>query len=136
MNWKLFGKIHAGLYRATGGRFGAKMGPIDVALVTTVGRKSGQARTVPIACYPYKDSIAVSASNSGMERHPTWFLNMQANPEVSVQFGRDSFRAVAEIVADEEREALWETIMDINDHQREYREQTERKIPLVWLRKL
>ncbi len=136
MNWKLFGKVHGWLYRISGGRFGARMGWIDVALVTTTGRKSGEARTVPIACYPYKDSIAVSASNSGMASHPAWFLNMQANPEVSVQLGQEKYSAVAEVVPDDEREALWKIVTEINSHQQDYLEQTDRKIPLVWLRRV
>ena len=136
MDWKYFGKVHSLLYRLSGGRFGARMGWIDVALVEVVGRKSGKLRTVPIACYPYRDSVVVSASNSGLERHPAWYLNMQANPEVTVQLGKERFAAVAEDVPDEEREALWEKIVEINKHQGEYLSNTTRKIPLVYLRRL
>jgi deazaflavin-dependent oxidoreductase (nitroreductase family) len=136
VDWKYFGKLHSLLYRLSGGRFGARMGWIDVALVEVVGRKSGKLRTVPIACYPHRDSVVVSASNSGMERHPAWYLNMQANPDVTVQLGRERFAAVAEEVPDEEREALWEKIVKINKHQGEYLSNTERRIPLVYLRPL
>ena len=135
MNWKYFGKIHEKLYRLSGGRLGARMGWIDVALVETVGRKSGKRRTAPIACYPYRDSIVVSASNSGSERHPAWYLNMKADPNVTVQLGREKFRAVAEEVPEEEREALWQKIVEINHHQGEYLASTERRIPLVWLKR-
>ena len=136
LNWKHFGKAHAFLYQISGGRLGAQMGKIDVALVETIGRKSGQARRVPIACYPYRDSIVVSASNSGKESHPAWYLNMQANPEVSVQLGRERYRAVAENVPDDERPALWEKIVQINRRQGTYLERAGRKIPLVWLRRV
>ncbi len=136
MDWKYFGKVHSLLYRLSGGRLGARMGWIDVALVEVVGRKSGKLRTVPIACYPHRDSVVVSASNSGMERHPAWYLNMQANPEVMVQLGRERFAAVAEEVPEEEREALWEKIVKINKHQGEYLSNTERRIPLVYLRRV
>mgnify|MGYP001814739736 CR=1 FL=1 len=135
-NWKYFGKVHGLLYRLSGGRFGDRMGWIKVALVETVGRKSGKLRTAPIACYPYRDSVVVSASNSGQESHPAWYLNMRANPEVSVQLGRERYRAVAKEVPDEEREALWKTIVDINKHQGEYLAKVERKIPLVWFRRV
>ena len=135
-NWKYFGRVHGLLYRMSGGRFGDRMGWIKVALVETVGRKSGKRRTAPIACYPYRDSVVVSASNSGQESHPAWYLNMQANPEVSVQLGRERYRAVAEEVPDEEREALWKTIVEMNKHQGEYLAKVERKIPLVWFRRV
>jgi deazaflavin-dependent oxidoreductase (nitroreductase family) len=135
LNWKHFGKVHELIYRLTGGRIGARMGWIDVALVETVGRRSGQPRCVPIACYPYRDSIVVSASNSGKESHPAWYLNMQANPAVTVQLRRESYKAIAEDVADEERDALWATIVQLNKHQGEYLEKAARNIPLVWLRR-
>ncbi|MEM1154857.1 MAG: nitroreductase family deazaflavin-dependent oxidoreductase [Pseudomonadota bacterium] len=136
MNWKYFGRAHKWLYRISGGRYGAKMGWIDVALVTTIGRKSGKVRTVPIACYPYRDSVAVSASNSGMETHPAWYLNMKAEPRVTVQLGKEQFPAIAEEVPMEERDSLWQTVIKINKHQGEYRESVTREIPLVWFRRL
>lgn len=136
MNWKYFGKLHSLVYRLTGGRFGARMGWIDVALVETIGRKSGKRRTVPIACYPYRDSVAVSASNSGMETHPAWYLNMRANPHVRVQLGEERFDALAEEVPEEEREALWQEVVRINRHQEEYLASTQRRIPLVWFRRV
>ncbi len=133
--WKHFGRAHRWLYRVSKGRLGARMGQIDVALVETIGRKTGQPRCVPIACYPYRDSIVVSASNSGKESHPVWYLNMRANPAVGVQMGRDCYRAVAVEVPEEEREALWKDIIRINKHQAAYLEKAQRKIPLVWLRR-
>tara|TARA_R110001592_G_scaffold363395_1_gene687501 strand:+ start:13058 stop:13480 length:423 start_codon:yes stop_codon:yes gene_type:complete len=136
MNWKYFGKIHKLLYKLSGGKYGARMGWIDVVLVAAIGRKSGRVRTVPIACYPYRDSVAVSASNSGMENHPAWYLNMQANPRVSVQLGTEKFEAMAEDVPDEDREVLWESVVKINKHQGEYLAAVQREIPLVWFRRL
>lgn len=136
MNWKYFGRVHKLLYRLSGGRYGARMGWIDVALVEATGRKSGKKRVVPIACYPYRDSVAVSASNSGMETHPAWYLNMQANPRVSVQLGQERFEAIAEDVPAQEREALWATVVKINKHQGEYLAQVQREIPLVWFRRV
>jgi deazaflavin-dependent oxidoreductase (nitroreductase family) len=136
INWKYFGRVHKLLYKLSGGRLGARMGWIDVALVTTTGRKTGKRRTVPIACYPYRDSVAVSASNSGMESHPAWYLNMRGNPRVTVQLGSETFEAIAEEVPDAEREALWETVVKINKHQGEYLAMVQREIPLVWFRRL
>jgi deazaflavin-dependent oxidoreductase (nitroreductase family) len=135
MNWKYFGKVHKVLYQLSGGRLGARMGWIDVALVETTGRKSGKQRVSPLACYPYKDSIVVSASNSGLENHPAWYLNMQADPNVTVRLGRDQYKAVAEEVPEEEREALWRKIVELNSHQQDYLDNTDRRIPLVWLRR-
>ena len=134
--WNYFGVAHKIVYKASGGRIGARMGWIDVALVETTGRKTGKKRTIPIACYPHKDSIAVSASNSGSNKHPAWYLNMMANPSVAVRFGTEQFKAHAEVVPDGERDALWQQIVNKKKHQGEYLEKTQRKSPLVWLRRV
>ncbi|MBT4521311.1 MAG: nitroreductase family deazaflavin-dependent oxidoreductase [Halieaceae bacterium] len=134
--WNYFGVVHKAVYKLSDGRMGARMGWIDVALVETTGRKTGKKRTIPIACYPHKDSIAVSASNSGSDRHPAWYLNMMANPSVSVRLGKERFSAHAEVVPDAERVALWQQIVDNNKHQGEYLQRTSRKIPLVWLKRV
>ena len=134
--WNYFGVAHKAVYKLSGGRMGARMGWIDVALVETTGRKTGKKRTIPIACYPYKESVAVSASNSGSDKHPAWYLNMVANPAVSVRLGQETFSAQAVVVSDEEREELWRQIVDNNKHQGEYLEKTTRKIPLVWLKRV
>ena len=112
------------------------MGWIDVVLVETIGRKTGKKRTVPIACYSYKDSVVVSASNSGSDKNPAWYLNMMAHPDVAVRLGKEQFKAFAELVPDEEREDLWKQIVSNNKHQGEYLNKTDRKIPLVWLRRV
>jgi deazaflavin-dependent oxidoreductase (nitroreductase family) len=134
--WNYFGVAHKFVYKLSGGRMGARMGWIKVVLVETTGRKSGKKRTIPIACYPFKDSVAVSASNSGSDKHPAWYLNMMANPAVLVRQGRKQFEAQAVLVPDDEREALWQEIVDNNKHQGEYLEKTTRKIPLVWLKRV
>lgn len=135
MNWKYFGKFHGLLYRLSGGRIGAHMGSIDVVLLETVGRKTGKMRTTPLACYPYRDSVVISASNSGLESHPAWYHNLQAKPECRARLGREYFDAVAVELTPEEGEDLLPTIFAINPHQKEYREATSRHIPLVWLRR-
>ncbi len=134
MNWKYFAIAHRAVYRLSGGRIGARMGKLESVLVETVGRRSGKPRTVPIICYPYRDSVVVSASNSGRETHPNWYLNMRSNPRVKVQRGREHFEAEAEDVPESEREALWREITAVNPHQQQYRACTDREIPLVYLK--
>ena len=135
MNWKFFGKAHGWLYRVSGGRLGAKIGRIRVVMLETTGRKSGLTRVAPIACYPYKDSVVVSASNSGLENHPAWFLNLRANPQCKAQLGTEHFEAEAVELSVEECDAVLPSIFEINPHQREYREKTDKHIPLVWLKR-
>ena len=103
--------------------------------LTTTGRKSGQPRSVMLTSPVQEgDNLVIVASKGGEPEHPAWYLNMQANPRVRVQLGREHFDAVAVEVQDEEREALWQEIVEINHHQGEYLAETSRRIPLVWLR--
>jgi deazaflavin-dependent oxidoreductase (nitroreductase family) len=134
-NWKWFGRAHVALYKATNGKVGAKLGGIDVVLIHTVGRKSGHIRSVPIACYPYKDSVLVVASNNGQARNPLWWLNLKSHPEVEVQLGKEQFTVLAEELLGEEREAVWPGIIKINPRQKHYAKITERLLPVVYLKR-
>ena len=95
----------------------------------------GLTRTTPIACYPYRGSIAISASNNGLDRHPLWYLNLLANPEVNVQFKSETYRATAVEITGDERDALWQKVIELNPKQAEHQDKTGRTIPLVWLQR-
>ena len=133
-NWNWFGKLHSQLIRLTGGRVGARMAGIDMVLIETIGRKSGKKRPVPIACYPYRDSVVVVASNNGQDQHPLWWLNLQAQPEVFVQLGAKRYQVCAEELAGDERSAILPDIYRINPRQQSYVSMTERVLPVVYLK--
>ena len=135
-DWKVFSKVHSKLFKLSGGRIGAKMAGIDMAIINTVGRKSGQVRPAPAACYPYKDSVVVVASNNGGEKDPIWWLNLKTQPRVSVQLGKEQFDIEAEELHSDEREAIWSEIIKINPRQKKYAEITERVLPVIYLRKV
>lgn len=134
-NWQWFGKIHTAVYKATGGRLGARLGGIDIVLVDTIGKKTGLVRTVPIACYPYNDSVVVVGSNNGQDKDPLWWLNLKAHPEVRVYFGRECFTAIARELHGTEREKIWPAIVRINPRQKHYAAITSRILPVVHLKR-
>src|SRR5215472_3386024 len=74
--WKRTGKVHAALYRMTGGRIGHSAGGVRNLLLTTVGRRSGESRTVPLTYMADGESYVLVASNGGSDRHPAWWLNL------------------------------------------------------------
>ncbi len=134
-NWKWFGKVHIALYKSSGGRLGARLGGIDIALIDTIGRKSGQIRPVVLACYPYKEGVVVVGSNNGQPNDPVWWLNLQKVPEVNVCVGTHSFAAIAQELVGDEREAFWPTITRINPRQKQYAKMTSRILPVIYLKK-
>jgi deazaflavin-dependent oxidoreductase (nitroreductase family) len=78
-----------------GGRIGGKMFGAPVLLLTTTGRRSGRSWTVPLLYQPDDDRWVIIASNGGNAKHPAWWLNLQAQPDASVQIGRQTYPVTA-----------------------------------------
>src|ERR1700716_4166481 len=76
-------------------------------LLTTTGAKSGQSRTSPMMYVKDGDRLLVIASNIGAPKHPAWYHNLVAHPDVTVEVGADRFDATAVVTGGEERERLW-----------------------------
>ena len=126
-------KAHIWLYRVSGGKRGAKLGAMQVLLLTTRGRKSGAQRTVPIVPHIEGDQIYVIASMGGQPQHPGWFFNLEANPQVDVQLGPDHYRARAEVLTPEQRADVWPRITAKMPNFGAYQKKTSRVIPVVRL---
>jgi deazaflavin-dependent oxidoreductase (nitroreductase family) len=131
---KLFVKGHVWLYKSSGGRRGITMRGRKLILLTTVGNKSGQPRTVPVVPFLDGDDIFVIASMGGAPIHPAWYLNLCKNPEVGVQLGPEKWRALAVPVKEgEERDRIWKRITEQMPDFGKYQEKTSRVIPVVRL---
>ena len=128
-------RIHRGVYRSTGGRVGARLNGLDMVLLTTTGRKSGQPRTLPLACLRDGEDWIVVASNGGQDFHPAWWLNLQANPRAQAQLGRETRSVVAHEAIDDDRARLWPLLKQQNSAYPKYEKKTDRLIPVVVLRK-
>ena len=102
-------------------------------LLTTTGRRSGAARTTPLLFLRDGDRIAVVASYGGRPAHPAWYLNLQADPAVEVQVGRERFAATALTASPEERERLWPRLIEMYGSYATYERRTSREIPVVLL---
>jgi deazaflavin-dependent oxidoreductase (nitroreductase family) len=76
----------------------------------------------------------VVASKGGAPAHPSWYLNLQANPDVQVQVKADKFKALAYTAGPEERPALWKKMVEIYGPYAQYQTKTERQIPVVVLK--
>ena len=132
--WKHIGRLHTWLYRTTGGRVGHRAGHITNLLLTTTGRKSGEARTVTVTYLPDGDDYILVASNGGSDRHPIWWLNLQKNRRAQVQIGKRVFTAEAVEADGTDRTRLWAKLKPYNPFYRQYEQITDRRIPVVILR--
>ncbi len=92
---------------------GGGKGMIATLLLSTTGRKSGETLTIPLIFGENDDAYVVIASKGGAPRHPAWYHNLMADPNVSVQVKADRFEARARIAEGEERERLWSMMNEI-----------------------
>ncbi len=96
------------IYRVSGGRIMGRIpGGAPILLLTTTGRKSGKPRTAALLYLEDGERLAIVGSQGGMAKHPLWVLNLQANPEVEVQVGREQRKMLARIATSEEKATLW-----------------------------
>jgi deazaflavin-dependent oxidoreductase (nitroreductase family) len=124
---------HARRYVESGGKDGHIWEGVTTLLLTTTGRRSGQARTTPLIYGRDGDRYMVVASRGGAPQHPAWYENLAARPEVTVQVMADRFKARARTASAAERPALWKTMAAIWPPYDEYQAKTSRTIPVVIL---
>jgi deazaflavin-dependent oxidoreductase (nitroreductase family) len=127
----LLGDEHVRVYRETDGETGYLWNGVPTLLLTTKGRKSGAARTIPIIFTRYGESFVVIASKGGSPTHPKWYLNILDDPHVQVQVKADRYEAVARTADSPEREAIWAECVKTWPNYDIYQSRTERKIPVV-----
>jgi deazaflavin-dependent oxidoreductase (nitroreductase family) len=98
------------VFRLTRGRhtFASLATGLPIAMLTTVGARSGVARTVPVLGLPTPDGLAVIASNYGQRRHPAWYHNLRANPEGEVTVDGATWRFRAVEAQDDRRDRIWQ----------------------------
>jgi deazaflavin-dependent oxidoreductase (nitroreductase family) len=136
IKWMSRGNV--ALYRATGGRLGGKwrVGSafpwgIPVCLLTTTGRKTGQLRTAPLLFLEDDGKVLLVASQGGLPKHPLWFRNIVANPEVTVQIRSDIRQLKARVATDAERAQFWPKLTAMYPDFDNYQSWTDRVIPVV-----
>lgn len=130
---RLLSRANVWLYLKTGGRLGSRLAGAPVLLLTSTGRQSGKPRTTPLLYLDLGESFAVVASFGGSPKHPAWFLNLRANPDVDVQVGNEHRERRARIATDDEREQLWPRLVTMYPAYASYQEKTARRIPVVLL---
>lgn len=122
---------HVFLYRLTGGK--AQIAKYPTMLLTTVGRKTGKLRTVPLIYIADGGRFIVAAAYAGSARNPTWWLNLQHHKEALVHVKRTAARVRAEPASSEERARYWRALVAMYPYFTEYQARTQREIPIIVL---
>ncbi len=120
-------------FRANRGKPDGPFAASALLLLTTIGAKSGRARTTPLLSIPDGDRLVVLASNYGAPTHPDWYHNLLVHPDVTVEVGADIYRATAVTLVGSEREETWARVMARYPSFAALQTTTPRQIPLVAL---
>ena len=129
---KWMSRINTFFYRRGGGEgLGSTFQKIPVALLTTTGRKSGEPRVSPLYFLRDGNRVIVAASKGGAAKNPQWYLNLKANPKVSVQIKKEVLNLTAHDASDEERAHYWPELVKMYPTYEDYQAWTDRTIPIV-----
>ena len=118
------------------GKPGATLMGMDVLVLHTIGRRSGQPRQTPVARFPGPgDTWHVVASAGGSARNPDWYYNLLANPEATVEVGGETIPVHAQVATGAERRRLFDQQAALMPFFADYERTTPREIPVVVLTK-
>ena len=121
------------LYEGSGGTDGLTLRDtgLPVIIVTNRGRKTGAIRKTPLMRAVDGDSYILVASQGGAPKHPLWYHNIRAEPNVEIRDGTEFYSMrVREVVDPVERRRLWDIAVEAYPPYQDYQEKTDRVIPV------
>jgi|TARA_B110000196_G_scaffold251843_1_gene221363 deazaflavin-dependent oxidoreductase (nitroreductase family) len=127
---KPFSKLNSVVYKLSAGRIMGKFQGRPVMLVTMTGAKSGKTRTIPLMYVPYKEGVIVVGSQGGAPKSPVWVKNLEADPNVTVQYMGRRMSLRARKVDDVEKAAVWPVCVEHYHEYDDYQARTDRNIPV------
>jgi deazaflavin-dependent oxidoreductase (nitroreductase family) len=123
-------------FRRNQGKVGGPFDGRSIVIVTMKGRKTGREITKPLVYVSDKDRVIVVGSKGGAPTHPEWYLNIVANPVVTVEVPGDTYQARAVVQEGVERDRLWQKMVDAMPFFADYQTKTTRQIPVLALERV
>jgi deazaflavin-dependent oxidoreductase (nitroreductase family) len=120
-------------FRANSGKV---PGWAPLILITTKGAKSGQERIYPLMSVPYGETYLAVASKGGSPKHPLWYHNLMAHPDIMVEVGSEKFPASARLLSGDERAQSFAKAISVFPPYGEYQKKTAREIPVFLLERI
>ena len=122
------------LYESSGGTEGTTLRDtgLPVIIVTNRGRKTGAIRKTPLMRVVDGKNYVLIASQGGAPKHPLWYHNLKADPNVQIRDKAEVYQMrVREVVDAEERQRLWKLAVQAYPPYQDYQERTDRVIPVL-----
>jgi deazaflavin-dependent oxidoreductase (nitroreductase family) len=125
-------------FRADHGRVTSveRLRDLQMVLVTHTGAKSGKRYTTPLGVLVDPSGLVIAATAAASPRHPDWYHNLVANPRVTVEFGDETFEAIARDTKGEERKRLFDAMAEQIPVFKEYERSAPREIPVLVLERV
>jgi deazaflavin-dependent oxidoreductase (nitroreductase family) len=120
-------------YESSGGQRGNTLRGMPVIILTTRGARSGKLRKIPLMRVEHEGRYAVVASLGGAPKHPVWYYNLKADPNVELQDGPQPQDMVAREVSGDERAEWWKRAVAAYPDYEDYQKRTDREIPVFVL---
>jgi len=125
--------LHVIIYSWSGGRWGTQLLAMPILILKSIGRKSGKKRSRALTFATKKNDYFVVASNGGSDYHPNWWLNLKSNPNATINVFGDEINVIAEELMGPQRLEIWKLFVAMEDRYLNYKEISQRKIPVIRL---
>ena len=125
-----YSKFQASRYRKSRGVRMPKLRGRDICLVTMKGARSGATRHVPLMYVPHNQGVILVASLGGAPKHPVWYYNLVANPDIDVQVGGETLKLRARRASTEEKAEVWPLCCKHYPDYQVYQDRCSRDIPV------
>jgi deazaflavin-dependent oxidoreductase (nitroreductase family) len=130
---RTFTRLHAAVYKASGGRVLGRFGQMEAVVLTTTGRTSGTPRETMLTGFGRGEGFVVIASNGGARSHPQWYRNLAKNPAVQLRRGAVEHLMTARTTTGAERAELLAEAVRLNAGYGKSEGRTDRVFPVVVL---
>jgi deazaflavin-dependent oxidoreductase (nitroreductase family) len=135
-SWTEFNKKVMDEFHANQGKVVEMVGGMPVVLITMTGHKTGRTITLPLTYSLDGDRMVLIASNEGAPKHPAWYHNLKATPEVTVEVGTEKYQAEVEETSGPERQRLFDQQAKEQPDFDDYQKKTTRQIPVLTLTRI
>jgi deazaflavin-dependent oxidoreductase (nitroreductase family) len=122
--------INVFVYKLSGGKMMNKLMGADICMITMKGARSGKTRAIPLMYIPYKEGLVLVASQGGAPANPTWYYNLVANPDITVEVHGKTLSLHARVANSEEKQEVWPICVEHYPDYDDYRHRTSRDIPV------
>jgi deazaflavin-dependent oxidoreductase (nitroreductase family) len=119
------------VYESSGGTKGVMLQGVPCVVITMRGRRTGKVRKAAVMRVEHEGTYAAVASKGGDDHNPGWYLNLMADPDVTVQDGAEVHAMRAREVDGEEKATWWARATEVWPSYDEYQRKTDRVIPVV-----